>query len=315
MNNQAVTDESGTALQSSGSPTTEEKRVPPGEVTTLTIDLGTHTGWALMAGQIILESGTELLASEKELQQQRTEGKERTNDLRFGRFLGFLERKAAARVDRFVFEDVRFVRGPDQTQLWASLRAAIWFIATRLGLVVSCVSVPTLKVFATGIRGATKRQMAQALAKASPMQYVVDPENGTLQRAGISLDDNEVDALWLARYTAAVDRGEEDFLSVYARKAAARTEKRAKRIATRAKKKARDKARKLEARTKHLALIASIKAAGKCCGVFRKAAPYGRAICPKCGQAIRIPKAPGPPSDRNPNPDFALKPAVPVESR
>jgi hypothetical protein len=218
-------------------------------------------------------------------------------------------------VDRLVFEDVRFVRGPDQMQLWASLRAAIWVIASRLGLVVSCVSVQTLKIFATGIRSATKDQMAQALAKASPTQYVADPETGTLHRAGISMDDNEVDALWLARYAAAVDRGEEAFLSVYARKVAARAEKRGKRIEAKAKKTTRDKARQLEARTKRLALMASIKAAGKCCGVFRKAAPYGRAICPRCGQAIRIPKAAGASSASNTTANLVAMPAADGETQ
>jgi hypothetical protein len=48
-----------------------------------------------------------------------------------------------------------------------------------------------------------------------------------------------------------------------------------------------------EEKTKRQALMASIKDMGQCCGVFRKPAHYGRAVCLKCGQAIRIPKQAG----------------------
>ena len=51
-----------------------EARTQAAVVRTLALDLGTQTGWALMAGQEVIESGTELLASEEELRQQRREG-------------------------------------------------------------------------------------------------------------------------------------------------------------------------------------------------------------------------------------------------
>ena len=276
-------------------PTIEASHGPAAAVgTTLPLDLGTATGWVLMVGQEILDSGTEFLATGEELRIQRKQGKERTGDIRFGRLMDFLERKITAHgVDRLVIEDVIFVRSPDQAQLWASLRAAIWAVARDLDLDVRCVPVATLKVFATGNGDADKSMMAQSLADAMPERYVLDPETGILRCLGRALDDNEVDALWLARYTAAVDRGEEAFVSVYARKAAARTEK----------------------RTKRRELMAAIKAAGRCCGVFRKAAPFGRAICPKCGKAIRIQKAIGSSSGSEPNHDFAHKPAAEVETR
>jgi hypothetical protein len=87
------------------------------------------------------------------------------------------------------------------------------------------------------------------------------------------LDDNEVDAIWLARYTAAVDRGEEDFLGVYQPKAARKAERRARRAVAKAERKACNQVREGEEKTKRQALMASIKAMGQCCGVFRKPAP------------------------------------------
>jgi hypothetical protein len=52
------------------------------------------------------------------------------------------------------------------------------------------------------------------------------------------MDDNEVDAIWLARYTAAVDRGEASFVGAHQRKAAATAQRRARRAAAKAEKKA-----------------------------------------------------------------------------
>jgi Holliday junction resolvasome RuvABC endonuclease subunit len=273
-----------------------DARTQAAVVRTLALDLGTRTGWALMAGQEIIESGTELLASEEELRQQRREGKERTAEIRFARFLDFVALELAAGVTRIVFEDVIFAGSQAQTQLWASLRAVIWVAARRSNLDVFCVPVATLKVFATGNGSAKKLEMALALALAQPAQYAADAETGLLRRNGRPLDDNEVDAIWLARYTAAVDRGEEDFLGVYQRKAVRKAERRAKRALAKAERKARNEVREDEEKTKRQALMASIKAMGKCCGVFRKPAPYGRAVCLKCGQAIRIPKQAGAPS-------------------
>jgi hypothetical protein len=80
------------------------------------------------------------------------------------------------------------------------------------------------------------------------------------------------------------------------RKAAAKAQRRARRAAAKAEKKARVAARKIEERAKRRILLESIKAAGRCCGVLRQPMPFGRAICPKRGTAIRIarPIAPQP---------------------
>jgi hypothetical protein len=139
--------------------------------------------------------------------------------------------------------------------------------ARRSKLDVFFVPGATLKVFATG-NGSTKK-----LALAQPAQYAADAETGLLKRNGRPLDDNEVDAIWLARYTAALDRGEEDFLGVYQPKAARKAERRARRAVAKAERKACNQVREGEEKTKRQALMASIKAMGQCCGVFRKPAP------------------------------------------
>ena len=256
------------------------------EVRTLTLDLGTRTGWTLMVGVEIVESGTELLATEEELQQQRRHGNERTSDIRFYRFLDFIHLKKAAGIDRIVFEDVNFIRGQAQAQLWPSLRAAIWVRVQGSAIRVFCVPVKTLKFFATDNGNAEKSDMALALAKAEPVRYVRDLKTGTLLKNGRTVDDNEVDAIWLARFTAAVDRGEQEFLSVYNKRIVRNEQRRQKR----AERKARRKALKAEEKSKLRALKVALKATGKCCGVFRKPASHGRAICPKCWQTVRIPK-------------------------
>ena len=274
----------------------EKPRSRPAEQKTLAVDLGTHTGWALMTGDKIIDSGTELLASDEELEQQREEAKERTSDMRFGRILDFVEGKVAAGVDRIVFEDVIFAGSQAQTQLWSSLRTAIWLAGRDAKVSIHCVAVATLKRFATGNGGARKPDLARALAIAEPGRYQLEPRSGLLWRNGQAMDDNEVDAIWLARYTAAVDRGEASFVGPHQRKAAAKAQRRARRAAAKAEKKARVADRKIEERAKRRILLESIKAAGRCCGVLRQPMPFGRAICPKCGTAIRLarPIAPQP---------------------
>jgi len=90
-----------------------------------------------------------------------------------------------------------------------------------------------------------------------------------------------VDAIWLARYTAAVDRGEEDFLGLYQPKAARKAERRARRAVAKAERKACNEVREDEEKTKRQALMASIKAMGQCCGVFRKPAPLWEGCRPQ----------------------------------
>ena len=223
---------------------------------TLTLDLGTRTGWAIVEVPIfpdvaaILRSGTLLLATDEELQAQREAGKERTLDIRFVRLLSFIQRQVQEEnLQRIVFEDVQFASTQMQAQLWAGLRAAIWAVAAERQLEVFCVPVGTLKVFATGTGNAKKPDMARALAEADPGIYLLTDETLTTKtNPPHKLDDNEVDALWLAKFNLAVERKEHDYLGVYQRKL---KEKKAKRE--------KKKQKKLEAKQKLIEAVAHAK--------------------------------------------------------
>lgn len=256
---------------------------------TLLLDLGTHTGWALFQEAAHLESGTLHLASEEELEIQRREGKDRTLDIRFARFYDFLVWHLQEGVTRIVFEDVGFVSTRMQTQLWASLRSAIWAAALPYpGVAIFGLPVTTLKHFATGNGHVQKLEMAQALADLLPASYALEGE--LVRKAdGTFADDNEVDAIWLARYTQAVDRGERTFLGVYQRRLLEASDRRKRRKQRKQKAKAKQAATAAAAKAKRRALKAAIRSLGRCCGVFRSQ-DGRRAVCPKCGSKASIPK-------------------------
>lgn len=264
---------------------------------TLTIDLGTHVGWSILADGRIVQSGTLHLATDEELEEQRHRGAERTLDIRFTRLIEFLER-IGPDVDRIVFEDVTFSGSPMQNQLWASLRAAIWAMVRVTPIIINCVPVTTLKVFATGSTRADKLAMAKALASADPA-YRLNEEMEIIRPDSQIIDDNEVDAIWLARYASAVDRGEQDFLTAYQRKINRREKRRAEHRAAKAARKARRAQKLAEARARKTLLAEAVKASGRCCGVLRRLAPRNRAICPKCSQTIKlqVPAVPAPCAD------------------
>lgn len=253
---------------------------------TLALDIATHIGFAIVQAGAIIESGSVELASEAELVLQRKDGRERTLDVRFTRFCHFIKPKIAQGATRVVFEDVTFSRSTMQAQLWASLRAAIWMIAQDSNIEVFCVHTGTLKAFATGNGSADKAAMAEALARVEPANCTF--EGATLLLKGRPVDDDEVDAIWLARYAMAVDSGEQRFLSAHDRECIRREEKRKKRIEIRAARKARRQAKKEEANARRHRLKEALKAAGRCCGVLRKLGPGYRAVCPKCGNSLPV---------------------------
>jgi Holliday junction resolvasome RuvABC endonuclease subunit len=204
--------------------------MPINTVPTLTLDIGTRTGWAIIktadnskiTDHKLLLSGTWLLADHKSLQAQRMAGYERTNDVRYAQLSANLEGHVQCySIMRIVFEDVQFCRSQMQAQLWASLRAAIWAIAQQYGMMqIEAVPVGTLKKFATGSGSADKLEMAKALSNYYPGSKIVERDGDVIlcQEDGTMMDDNEVDAIWLARYTASADRGERAFLTTYDRK-------------------------------------------------------------------------------------------------
>ena len=180
---------------------------------TLTIDIGTDTAYARINNGHIVEVAKLRLATQAELSAQQKLGKNRTLDIRFPRFLSFLRAQLNSSVNRIVFEDVQFLGSQYATQLWGSLRGAIWAAVCECkspGVQIYIVPSTLLKYFATGKVNSHKIDMAKALALADPEKYQLD-SSMELYRAGNKINDDEIDAIWLARFTLAVDRGEQKF--------------------------------------------------------------------------------------------------------
>lgn len=153
---------------------------------TLALDIGTTTGWAIRKTEAVL-SGSWLLATPKELRQQRKLGRERTGDIRFFRLRERIEEAIRDHgIKNVVFEDVLFLSSQAQSQLWASLRAAVWMASASLR--IACVHTGTLKKFATGTGNARKEAMVATVAK-------LPPPWGRVVR-----DDNEADAVLILRW-------------------------------------------------------------------------------------------------------------------
>lgn len=107
--------------------------------------------------------------------------------------------------DVIVFEDVQFSSSTQQTQLWSSLRAAVWLACNKPnGVYPECVPVGTLKKFA-GHGAANKEMMGTFLTQRDPrfkigkekrLSVYYFPPVGPAQR----LDDNAVDAVWIWKW-------------------------------------------------------------------------------------------------------------------
>jgi hypothetical protein len=253
---------------------------------TLFIDLGTCTGWVLQPDNGPLESGTFCLATADELELQRRSGGERNLDMRFGRLYEFVVGHIHQGVGRIVFEDVLFAGSQAQVQLWASLRAALWAaVHEHPAVIIRRVPSGTLKNFATGNGHARKSDMARALVECDAVGYPKIAGDLVVKADGSLADDNEVDAIWLARFTAAVDRGEQDFLGVHQRRQLRKTERRRKRAEARARKRAAKMADAATAQT----INAAVRSLGRCCGRLRRY-HRRRAFCPACGSSVALPK-------------------------
>lgn len=153
---------------------------------TLSLDIGTTTGWAVRKPDEVL-SGSWLLATAKELRQQRKVGRERTGDIRFFRLHERITQTIGEHaIENIVFEDVLFLSSQAQSQLWASLRTAVWMAAESHR--VECVHTGTLKKFATGAGNARKEAMVAAVANLPPPW------------GRVATDDNEADAVLILRW-------------------------------------------------------------------------------------------------------------------
>lgn len=169
-------------------------------MTVLGIDLGTKTGYALASNGAIWDCGTWILSKSKEIAYARKLRLDRRCD---PRFLSLFDRlmtiHSLKQLDYIVFEDVQFAVTVMASQLWSSLRSAIWMMSKQ-GVQIDCVPVGTLKKFATGSGASNKVSMAIALNKIDS-RFTLDvfgEVRDTL--TGEILTDDAVDAIWLAKW-------------------------------------------------------------------------------------------------------------------
>lgn len=175
----------------------------------LALDLGTKCGWAASVNGSRI-GGTWLLTTEKDRKRAASEGLDRRCDPRFGALLDCLYefRYCYGTPDTIAFEDVQFSEYTLQTQLWSSLRSAVWaFKYLRPDVRIYCLDTAGLKKWGTGHGGATKGMMGAWLVKRHPDLYIKNPkptENCFVLGANPphpEVDDNQVDAQHLLDYS------------------------------------------------------------------------------------------------------------------
>lgn len=135
----------------------------------LAFDLGTTTGWAYhdtAAPAMFCDSIR--LATAKEVTAWGKSRLTRRGDPRIQRFFDFVKEMVSRHAPQVVcFEDVQFSTFTGQTQMWASLRAALWLAVGNT--FTECIGVSALKKFATGSGAATKELMKAELLKKYPL--------------------------------------------------------------------------------------------------------------------------------------------------
>lgn len=149
---------------------------------TLALDLGTRTGWALRHRDGTIASGTQ------DFTPQRFEG----GGMRYLRFKRWLTeiKHCADGIDALCFEEVRRHAGVTAAHTYGGFLATLTAWCEHHGIPYQGVPVGTIKKHATGKGNAGKGEMIAAM-----------------QVRGFSpCDDNEADAL--ALLTWAIDRGE-----------------------------------------------------------------------------------------------------------
>lgn len=154
----------------------------------LALDLGTKTGYAMSDGGSAI-AGTWILASSRYLQTDAKLRMDRRLDIRVPRLYSALRNTHQLNPLNWIFfEDVQFSSTTKQTQLWSSLRAAVWLFAYEHKINIDCCPVSTLKKFATGYGGATKEQMLRYATRYAR-------EFGVTNLS--TFDDNAIDAIHL----------------------------------------------------------------------------------------------------------------------
>lgn len=173
----------------------------------LALDIGTNMGWAFSCGEGTEYSGSWELASAKEITAQGKKGDDRKQDCRPCRLIKHLLDLEAqyGTPDVIIFEDVQFMSFQLQTQLWASLRTAIWMLNCCHGKSIrfETLNVKTLKKEASGTGNATKAQMSKALSLQEPDKFKWAPSSKRcfLRTVdGRPVTDDEVDAIHLLKH-------------------------------------------------------------------------------------------------------------------
>jgi Holliday junction resolvasome RuvABC endonuclease subunit len=166
--------------------------------TILALDLGTHCGWAYRSRSGDITAGTWELAKAADI----TKAGKLRMDRRLDPRIPALYRRLRSvwndnvgegpnnPIDFIVFEDVQFSSFTQQTQLWSSLRAAVWLFAYLHQIPTDCIPVKTLKLFATGSGAADKEFMIECAAKLFPEIVLID--------------DNCADALHILRWAFSI---------------------------------------------------------------------------------------------------------------
>lgn len=168
----------------------------------LALDLGTNVGFAYNMGDSFC-CGTWVLASPKCLREQKKTRANRRQDIRVIELYRMVKNLSiASAFDCILFEDVQFSSSTAQTQLWSSLRTAVWIAAFGSNTLVECVPTGTLKKFATGSGAAKKEQMGVALCRRYSDFVVGKNQTSKFKvfRGLQELDDNAVDAVWLWKW-------------------------------------------------------------------------------------------------------------------
>jgi hypothetical protein len=172
----------------------------------LALDLGTTTGVAShnpITGKAWGRS-MEWVRHDQEVKEWKKTRLNRRGDPRIHRFHDWLVDSISNRITHIVFEDVEFCSQTYQCQLWTSFRTVVWLAAHKHGCQVEAVPVKSLKLWASGDGGASKKGMMNALvAQARDRFSLVDMKRKTDRwrvkdtLSDYLLDDNAVDALWL----------------------------------------------------------------------------------------------------------------------
>lgn len=163
--------------------------------TALFVDIGSLSGYALLKDGVV-ESGTWQLGSAKANKAQSEHSGDRKKDYRVVNLLRILQQ--LPKPDVVVFEDIEFSTSQAQGQLWASYRTMLWAAFPEADFFR--ILPVHLKQYATGNARAEKEDMLKSLIEKYPSLY-----------RGESVDDNEVDALWLMLHHLAVLAGSSSY--------------------------------------------------------------------------------------------------------